>query len=399
MIETVKCVIGANFGDEGKGLMTDYFAYQHPGETIVVLHNGGAQRGHTVETPEGYRHVFHHFGAGTFAEADTYMAKKFLVNPILFRDEYFFLAKKAKNFNKRKIFINPNCLLTTIFDMLVNQAIEEDRGTAKHGSCGLGIYETLYRNQADLDFKATLLKKKLNCTVKEFAMMSFNSRYDFLEWVCRWYVEHRFNDFKLHHLSPTFQKILTNPHIVIINFIDDFNFMIEHSEFAEDNILQNYKQVIFESGQGLLLDQHNMEYFPHLTPSNTGMQNPAEILSAIDYRGNVEACYVTRTYLTRHGAGRLDDECSKKSINSNMIDMTNVPNPFQDSLRYAQCTQKVKDAMMDRILADTRQAGCNQFFNIFPSLAVTHTNEKATYFRARYLSSGLTRNEVLDSCR
>ena len=63
VMKNVKVVIGANFGDEGKGLMTDYFAAQaveNKESCLVVLHNGGAQRGHTVVTPEGYRHVFHH---------------------------------------------------------------------------------------------------------------------------------------------------------------------------------------------------------------------------------------------------------------------------------------------------------------------------------------------------
>ena len=60
----VKIVIGANFGDEGKGLMTDYFCHQSAlrGEKcLVVLHNGGAQRGETVVTPAGNRDVFPHF--------------------------------------------------------------------------------------------------------------------------------------------------------------------------------------------------------------------------------------------------------------------------------------------------------------------------------------------------
>ena len=46
-MKDIKIVIGANWGDEGKGLMTDYFS-QKP-NTIVVCSNGGAQRGHTVE--------------------------------------------------------------------------------------------------------------------------------------------------------------------------------------------------------------------------------------------------------------------------------------------------------------------------------------------------------------
>ena len=91
-MKKVKVVIGANFGDEGKGLMTDYFASKED-NAIVVLHNGGAQRGHTVITPEGYRHVFRHFGSGAYVGAATYITKEFIVNPILFRQEYEKLAK------------------------------------------------------------------------------------------------------------------------------------------------------------------------------------------------------------------------------------------------------------------------------------------------------------------
>lgn len=46
----IKIVIGANFGDEGKGLMTDYFVNQvdFNKKALVICSNGGAQRGHTV---------------------------------------------------------------------------------------------------------------------------------------------------------------------------------------------------------------------------------------------------------------------------------------------------------------------------------------------------------------
>ena len=61
----IKVVVGANFGDEGKGLMTDYFCHQATSKNkscIVVMSNGGAQRGHTVNLLDGKRHVFKHFG-------------------------------------------------------------------------------------------------------------------------------------------------------------------------------------------------------------------------------------------------------------------------------------------------------------------------------------------------
>ena len=88
-MKNVKVVIGANFGDEGKGLMTDYFAGQarDKGETcLVVCSNGGAQRGHTVrvtteeQSESDIRHVFHHFGSGALEGAATYLPHFYIVN-------------------------------------------------------------------------------------------------------------------------------------------------------------------------------------------------------------------------------------------------------------------------------------------------------------------------------
>ena len=90
-MKDIKIVCGSNWGDEGKGLMTDYFS-QKP-NSIVVCSNGGAQRGHTVTTPDGIRHVFHHFGSGTFNNASTYLSEDFIVNPIIFKQEYDELIK------------------------------------------------------------------------------------------------------------------------------------------------------------------------------------------------------------------------------------------------------------------------------------------------------------------
>lgn len=58
-MKTINIVIGANYGDEGKGLVTNAIT---PATGCLVLANGGAQRGHTVET-KTFRPVFHHFGS------------------------------------------------------------------------------------------------------------------------------------------------------------------------------------------------------------------------------------------------------------------------------------------------------------------------------------------------
>jgi hypothetical protein len=80
-------VIGAGYGDEGKGLMTDYHvALSGPGG-IVVRFNGGAQAGHTVTTPGGQRHVFSHIGSGALAGAATCLSRHLICHPTLFFKE------------------------------------------------------------------------------------------------------------------------------------------------------------------------------------------------------------------------------------------------------------------------------------------------------------------------
>ena len=80
----IKAVIGAGSGDEGKGLMTDYFCRNaHDNKVLNIKVNGGAQAGHTVCALDNgeYKHwVFRQYGSGTFAGADTYLLNTFMVN-------------------------------------------------------------------------------------------------------------------------------------------------------------------------------------------------------------------------------------------------------------------------------------------------------------------------------
>ena len=46
-------IIGANYGDEGKGTVTAHYAKQATGSVLNVLTNGGPQRGHTVVCDKG----------------------------------------------------------------------------------------------------------------------------------------------------------------------------------------------------------------------------------------------------------------------------------------------------------------------------------------------------------
>ena len=363
-MRNIKIVIGANFGDEGKGLMTDYFCHQAEQRNencIVVLHNGGAQRGHTVTTPTGIKHIFHHFGSGTFCGADTYCSKDFILNPMIFSQEFDEL--KVLGYEP-KVYIHPLCKITTPFDMILNQIIEEHRSGNRHGSCGVGIYETLLRtkeNRYSIFFGELLfltdeqIKKRLQLIRDEWMRVRFKTE-------------------DIEFISEEWSNVI-NSSSLINHYLADLKFMKDVSVKADDGILSYYKNIVFENGQGLLLDQNNTNYFPHLTPSNTGIQNPLKIISkSFPNRNNlrIEACYVTRTYLTRHGAGRLDNECKREDINRDMFDHTNLPNPHQGTLRYSFINV---DELMRRISKDVQIIYKQYPHNLRYSLAITHINE------------------------
>ena len=334
-MKDIKIVIGANFGDCGKGLMTDYFS-QKP-NSIVVCSNGGAQRGHTVTTPDGIRHVFHHFGSGTFNHVSTYLSEDFIVNPIIFKQEYDELMKLGYIPN---VYINQNCMLTTPFDMMANQIIEENRGKNKHGSCGLGIFETIKRYKAGIT--------DVDNHIREYYLEQFE-RENII-------------------LTDEWSRIFLDNGI-FEHFLDDWDFMNNHSLAISDNyFLNQFDNIVFEAAQGLLLDQNNTEYFPHLTPSNTGIKNPKRIIENVEWNDEItiETCYVSRTYLTRHGAGKFPSECDKRFINEYMFDKTNVPNTFQDTLRYGTLDL---GELYSRCSKDIGNFGDKK------SIAITHCNE------------------------
>ena len=98
-------------------------------------------------------------------------------------------------------------------------------------------------------------------------------------------------------------------------------------------IVSDYDTLVFEGGQGLLLDQTNMGDFPHLTPSSVGSYNIHDIINNLGAE-STDIFYVSRSYMTRHGVGPMDAECKKEDINASIVDATNIRNDWQGELRF-----------------------------------------------------------------
>jgi adenylosuccinate synthase len=323
MTKQIKIVIGAGFGDEGKGLMTDYFASKASGKPIVIRFNGGAQAAHTVVTPQGVRHVFSHFGAGTLAGAPTYLSQYFICNPLHFRREHEELVLLMKD-RMPYLLVDRECIVTTPWDMMINQIMETLRGGARHGSCGYGIEETVRRSE-DYDGKYALYVKDL---YDEGVLR------DKLALIQNEYVPLRLSDLGVNEIPSPFSEVLFKPGIMQAYLLDCENFTNEI--FVEGDpitFISQFDTAIFEGAQGLLLDQNAECYYPHVTSSNTGLQNVQKILNQMNRGADVEVVYATRCYATRHGAGNFSTETTKKPY-PRIEDPTNIPNEWQGSLRF-----------------------------------------------------------------
>ena len=318
-------VIGANYGDEGKGLITDYLANSanlaNSAEfnTFVIRFNGGAQAGHTVKTSNGLRHVFSHFASGTFAGAHTYLSEFFIANPVLFVQE---LKKLKSSPIALKVTIHPDALVTTPYDMYLNQVFENSRGEHRHGSCGVGINETIERNLHNLD-------KNFQLTVKDLGD-SKNLKEKLLCIRDEWMIK-RFDQLMHRKFTQAETDLIFSPEI-LEHFLDDIEIFTTFCHVANYPVLKKGDRVIFEGAQGLLLDQGHKN-FPHVTRSNTGLQNVSTIASLMNIN-HLNVHYVTRCYLTRHGAGPLPSEYSACPA-PYFKDETNLPHPFQGTLRFA----------------------------------------------------------------
>jgi adenylosuccinate synthase len=345
MRRTAKAVIGANYGDEGKGLMTDYHVAPAGPEGIVVRFNGGAQAGHTVTTPEGVRHVFSHIGSGALAGAATFLSRHVVCHPVLFFKEAAALAAAGLAAAPR-IFVDERAPVSTLYDILINQILERHRGTNRHGSCGMGIGETIERN-LDADFALTVadLRQGAAYLLRRLAAIR------------KTYVPKRLAELGIPALDAEAAGWLASD-TAMQHYVHAAMQFCRATQPARPAMLADWRQVVFEGAQGLLLDQ-DRGAFPYVTRSHTGIRNALDVAAEAGIDA-LDVTYVSRAYLTRHGAGPLANELPAKPY-PGIRDDTNIPNEFQGSLRFAHLDL---DLLAHTIRTDFGDAGA------WPGIAV-----------------------------
>jgi adenylosuccinate synthase len=355
----IDIVIGAGFGDEGKGKIVDILSNKL---TLNIKFTGGAQAGHTVVTPDR-RHIFSTYGSGTFQMADTYLTQHFIFNPLLFEKEHHLLKDFVSSKYDPMIWINNNCNITTPYDMLINCAVERKRGNNKHGSCGIGINETLYRSN-----------KGFGLYVKDF----FSSiPMKLIQNIRDQYVPLRLED-----LGVEIEDFAYSDEF-IRKFIDDVYRMFTIAIPVNDIKIKNQDNLVFEGAQGLGLDR-NHKHFPHVTNGNTGLKNALEVLRENNLTSKQKNIYyVTRPYKTRHGAGPLEHE--NDSIK--YVDNTNVHNEWQENLRFAYLDIDVLVNDISNDIEKNKQ-NINKYDNFYIVInCIDQMKKVIKYYENSYLNS------------
>ena len=325
----IKVVTGSNYGDESKGLVSGCLAREAAEKNykvLTVFYNGTNQRAHSFEG------VIRHFmAAGEGYGSDTFYHRMFVVDPIM-----LWLSKSTP-------IIDPRCRVILPCDVLYGQEREK---LLRHGSCGFGLFAAVRRSKE-----------------KPIYINDWN------EWL-------KLDKYKLLQDADSYYPYTSNEIHNLANFIRAMNWLYENCTiitFEDLMALKMYDTIIYEGGQGLLLDQENKEDFPHLTPSSTGafnIHNDIEKLNA-----KVDLFYVSRSYMTRHGTGPMDMEVLKDDINPLIYDEVNQPNDWQGSLRFGRINM---EKLYKRIEGDAARYNCNKTIN----MVYTHLNYTNGYIAA-----------------
>ena len=304
-----RIIIGANLGDEGKGTVVANYTKQSKEKVLNVLTNGGSQRAHSILTKDD-SFTFQHFGSGTYYGADNYFSEYFIINPIQFVKESLELCNKSI-----KIYRHPKCRWSTPFDMIANQIIEELRGDNKHGSCGMGIWETVLR------YNSTF-----TVTFNDFTKLDYIQQIKYLNSIKEYFTK------RIGTIPSKWLKIWDSK-TLMDHFINDCFDM--YNLTIETNNPIGYEEIIFENGQGLMLNDTGIDE-AYKTPSKTDSTYALSIAKQMGIN-DISLHYVTRPYLTRHGRGPLSEEISRNLLSNSIQECrTNHYNEFQENFRYAK---------------------------------------------------------------
>jgi len=330
----IDIIVGAGFGDEGKGAYVNYLC-SLVDRPIVVRFNGGHQVGHTV-VHNGMRHVFSNFGSGTLRNVPTFWSRFCTVSPTGVLKEGTVLREMGLN---PVVYYDANAMVSTPFDILQNHKNETE---TNHGTVGVGFGQTIQRNEdkyhlymRDLQYPK-IRDQKLKNIINHYYGLLFDP-------------------------TKSHQNIHTRK--MYMDFLVACDDLVARYEIMSNGFAGFHDfDFIFEGGQGIMLDM-DYGFYPNVTRSNCTAKNALELIKELPYYTYIKTYYMTRAYQCRHGNGYMTNEDLDNSYIINNPNETNGNHGFQgefrksvldlDMLQYAINCDKYENPKSNRTLVVT----------------------------------------------
>jgi len=290
---TTTVVLGAQWGDEGKGKVTDFFASS---ADYVVRFQGGNNAGHTIVVGDEKLALSLTPSGVLYPDCVPVIGSGCVIDLGFLKDELEML--NSKNVSTKKLAISANAHVIMPYHKLLDELIEESLGNKKIGTTkkGIGpcyadkIQRSGIRIQDLLDDEVFAEKVKINIEEKNQLLTKIYGR-DALD------PYEIINEFK------AYKEIINN-------HIKDTSLMIS-------NAIKQDKNILFEGAQGTLLDIDHGTY-PFVTSSNTSSANAA-IGSGVGPLNLNKIVGVTKAYISRVGSGPFITE-QKNDIGDYLIE-------------------------------------------------------------------------------
>ena len=270
-------VLGAQWGDEGKGKVTDFFAST---ADYVVRFQGGNNAGHTIVVGENKIALSLTPSGVLYPDCTPVIGSGCVIDLGFLKQELEMLNEK--NINTDKLVISANAHVIMPYHKLLDELIEENLGKNKIGTTkkGIGPCYTDKIQRKGIRIQDLLHEEDFEKKVRK----------------------------NVEDVNLTLTKIYNQAPLIADEIIDEFgsykDIVANHvadTSLLISNAIKNKKTILFEGAQGTLLDIDHGTY-PFVTSSNTSSGNAA-IGSGIGPKNLDKIVGVTKAYISRVGSG------------------------------------------------------------------------------------------------
>lgn len=317
-------IIDLGYGDCGKGTTVDAMVRELDADipVEVVRFNGAGQAGHNVVTPDGRHHTFSQWGSGTLAGARTILSRYMIINPLAAFVEAEHLVAMGILSPFACLTVDGMCLVTTPYHQALNRIKELQRGDARHGSCGIGVGETVRCANFEGDnYKADAIRAfDLADTI------GLTAKLERLRQRLSVDAHHLIRDMDQseERLASELQMFLPE-HVPTIA-----RRFLRYAQLVEIRDVHSVQgNVVFEGAQGVLLDEW-YGFDPYTTWSTCTSEN-ARVLAKEWGLEEPHVMGVLRAYAVRHGPGPMVSE--DVGLTHRIQDIHNVTHPWQGAVR------------------------------------------------------------------